>query len=150
MRLSIVRAAAAAAAIACGVGGAAIMAGPAQAGTAAPSASHVVIVTCAGKGATKPTSFIITCADGYDYLKTLTWTSWGSTAGGSGKNEINNCIPACYKGKFHSYPVDVTLWRPKPWPHHSGKQYFSRMTLKYLKAIPKGFHRTRVVDLWSN
>lgn len=141
-----VRGAALSVAAACGVAGAAITAGPAA--VAAQRASgRVVIVTCTGRGATSPATYVIACADGGDYLKGLNWSSWGVPAAGFGKDSINTCTPTCVNGKFKTYPVLVSLYRPEPWPHHSGLRYFSRMTLTYTKAIPKGFHKKRTVDL---
>lgn len=110
-----------------------------------------VLVNCLGKGTVKPTKqFIITCADGNDYLKKMTWSSWKATANGKGTDEINSCVPACFDGKFHAYPVKIELRRVKAWPHHSGKDYYTRMTLTYTAKIPKGFHKHRTIDLWAS
>jgi len=148
VKLIGLRGAALAAAVACGIGGTATAAMAAlPAAQAAPAAGRVVLVTCAGKGATRPASYIITCADANDYLTGLSWSSWAALARGSGKEKINTCHPNCAEGKFKTYPVKVELWRPEAWKHHSGVRYFSRMTLTYTKAVPKGYHRTRVVDL---
>lgn len=149
MRGTRARAAIAAAAVACGIAGAAITAGPALAGPAHQSAGRVVIVTCAGKGVTSPAKYIIACADGNDWLTGLNWQSWGVPAKGFGKEKLNTCNPSCVSGKIKTYPVKVELSKPKARPHHSGERYFSKMTLTYTKAIPKGFHKTRVVGLPS-
>jgi len=145
MRASVVRRAALVATLACGIAGTAIAAMPAA--QAAPRAGRVVIVSCTGKGETSPGSYVIACGDGNDYLKGLNWSSWGVPAKGFGKESINTCVPSCSAGHFKTYPVNVALSQPKPWPHHAGKRYFSRMTLTYTKAIPKGFHKTRTVAL---
>jgi len=146
VRFTRVRSAVLAATAACGIAAGAMAAIPA-AQAARPSAGRVVIVTCAGKGVTSPSTYIIACADANDYLKGLNWSSWGVPASGFGKDVINDCIPTCVAGKFHSYRVKVSLWRPEPWRHHGHLRYFSRMTLTYTRAIPRGFHRTRVIDL---
>ena len=145
MRQTTRRSAALAASLACGVAGLAMAAMPAA--QAAPRAGRVVIVTCTGKGVTSPASYVIACADGNDYLKGLNWSSWGVPAKGFGKEAINTCVPSCAAGHVKTYPVMVELSRPKPWPHHSGKRYFSRMILTYTKVVPKGFHKTRTVTL---
>jgi hypothetical protein len=148
VRISVVRRAVLAATVACGIAGIAMSAGPAVAQVSRPSvAADVVIVTCAGKGVMHPSTYIISCADANNYLKGMTWAFWNSKAGGFGKDAVNNCVPSCAAGKFHSYPVNVSLYRVKDWPHHPGKHYFSRMTLNYTKAVPKGFHRKQVFDL---
>ena len=145
MRLTRIRGTALAATVACGIAGTAMAAIPAAEAT--PAAGRVVLVTCTGKGVTSPASYTIACADGNDYLTGLNWGSWGVPAKGSGKDKVNTCHPSCVAGKFRTYPVKVELWRPRAWRHHSGRRYFSRMTLTYTKAVPKGFHRTRVIVL---
>jgi hypothetical protein len=140
--------AALAAAVALSATGLAIAAsGPAQAVTAN---ARPVLVNCAGKATVRPTKeFILTCADANNYLKDERWSTWAATARGKATDEINNCVPACFDGKFHPFPAKVELWRPKAWPHHPGKAYFTRMTLTFTAKIPKGYHRHYTLDLWS-
>ena len=114
---------------------------------ARPAAGPVVLVTCTQKGTIRPARFIIACADANDFLKSLIWTRWGTAPSGTGKELINSCVPSCVAGHFHRYPVKVSLSRIRNWPHHPGKRYFTRMTLKYTRTVPKGFHRTRVIRL---
>jgi hypothetical protein len=159
VKVTGIRGAVLAATVACGIGGLAMTAAPAGAAiTAAPAPAHlsrpsvaanVVIVTCAGKGVQHPRTYVIACGDGNDYLKVSIWGFWNSKAGGQGKDWINTCTPSCAAGKFKSYPVNISLWRVKNWPHHAGKHYFSRMTLTYTKTVPKGFSKKRTVDLPS-
>jgi hypothetical protein len=125
----------------------------APAALAAPATSAIakpVLVQCTGKGTVKPKQFTITCADGNDYLTKLKWSSWKATADGKGVNWINTCNPSCAGGKFHKFPVNVKLWRVRAWPHHSGRDYYTRMTLTYTAKVPKGFHRHTTFDLWSS
>ncbi len=145
-------------AVACGLSGAALAAAPGAGAmpalrTAAPAARGLlvthVLVDCNGKGDVDPTSYVITCADGLDYLRSLSWTSWASTAHGTGRERINNCKPTCIKGTFHGYPVSVKLWRARSWPHHSGQKYYTRMTLRYTGKVPHGYHHTRVIHLFD-
>lgn len=114
---------------------------------ARPATGPVVLVTCAQTGAVRPARFIIACADANDFLKGLSWSQWGTAPRGGGKELINSCVPSCVAGHFHTFPVKVSLSRIRNWPHHAGKRYFTRMTLKYTGAVPKGFHRTRVIQL---
>jgi len=140
-----------AAAIAFSAFGATLAVGPAaQAAPPRPAASAPALVNCLGKATVKPRSFIITCADGNNYLASLKWSHWASTASGKGINWINDCVPACFDGKFYKYPAQVYLWRARPRPRHSGQEYFTRMTLTYTGAVPKGSHRHHTIDLWSN
>ena len=64
-----------------------------------------------------------------EFINKLGWTSWRSTAFGSGIFAVNNCIPSCASGKYIKYPILTVLWRAGQWPHHPGKRYFSRMTV---------------------
>lgn len=85
----------------------------------------------------RPRSFILACADGNNYLTMLSWSAWSSAfASGTGTQMINDCVPDCAVGQFHSYPVDFVLWRSTPVPHKSGKRYFSRVTVLYRGTRP--------------
>ena len=86
----------------------------------APTA-RTVVVNCAFKQQTRPSEFILTCADAGDVLAHLHWVSWGSGAAfATGIEQINNCTPNCAAGKFINYPVLVNLWRPEPLRGHPG------------------------------
>jgi hypothetical protein len=138
---------AAAAAIALSTFGTALAAVPAA---QASGPTRPVIISCVNQAEMKPTTFIIACADGNDYLKSLSWSTWiYDLATGKGIDRINDCVPACFDGKFHNYPAKVELWRVEPRPHHAGQTYFTRMTLTYTGKIPKGFHKVRTIDLWA-
>jgi hypothetical protein len=71
----------------------------------------------------------------------MNWTSWSTKAHGTGKDRIK------VHGKFHSYPALATLWRLRSRPHHSGQLYYTRMKLIYTHAVPRGFHRKRIIIL---
>ena len=95
-------------------------------------------------GQVRPHSFILTCADRNDYLTRLSWSAWSSAfASGTGTQMINGCQPNCAAGKFHSYPVDFVLWRSAPVPDHSGKRYFSRVTVLYPGTRPPTYRHAR-------
>jgi hypothetical protein len=113
------------------------------------AAAKPKLITCENKGTVKPKAFTITCADGNDGLVQLKWSHWGTTASGKGTEEINTCNPNCAEGHFKKYGVDVSLFRVKPWPHHSGQRYYTRMSLTYTGKVPHGFHRHRTVNLWA-
>jgi hypothetical protein len=124
-----------------------------------PSAPQTVVVNCLFKSQTRPSSFILTCADAGDVLADLQWVSWGTAAAfATGIEQINNCTPDCAAGKFINYPVLVDLWRPEPLRGHPGTLYFSRATRVYTANRPPlyfcdGTHtcypETSTFDLWS-
>jgi hypothetical protein len=118
-----------------------------------------VVINCLFKSQTRPSNFILTCADAGDVLAQLHWVSWGSGAAfATGIEQINNCKPNCAAGKFINYPVLVNLWRPEPLRGHPGTFYFSRVTRVYTANRPplyfcNGTHtcypQTATFDLWS-
>jgi hypothetical protein len=120
--------------------------------------ARTVVVNCEFKQQTRPSSFILTCADANDALIHLHWLSWGSGAAfATGIEQINNCTPDCAAGKFVNYPVLVDLWRIEPLPGHPGTFYFSRVTRVYTNNRPplyfcNGTHtcypQTATFDLW--
>ena len=122
-------------------------------------AARTVVVNCLFKPQTRPSWFILTCADAGDSLTSLHWVSWGSGAAfATGIERINDCTPDCAAGKFINYPVLVNLWRPEPLPGHPGTLYFSRVTRVYTNNRPplyfcNGTHtcypQTATFDLWS-
>jgi hypothetical protein len=89
-----------------------------------------VTVGDCGTQVTKPADLTIACGDGNDSLKSIRWTSWSATmARGTGVEELNDCIPYCAAGKFHSYPVAITLDRVK-------SNRFTRLRLHYSGVRP--------------
>jgi hypothetical protein len=128
--------------------------------TGIPVASlKTVVVNCAFKQQTRPSWFILTCADAGDVLAHLHWVSWSTDAAfATGVEQVNNCTPDCAAGKFINYPVLVNLWRPEPLRGHPGVLYFSRVTRVYTANRPplffcNGTHtcypQTSTSDLWS-
>jgi hypothetical protein len=92
-------------------------------------AMPVTVGNC-GVQVTKPADLTIACGDGNDYLKSLKWTVWSNAiARGSGIEEVNDCDPYCAAGKFHSYPVAVTL-------DQAQSNRFTRLRLHYPGARP--------------
>jgi hypothetical protein len=123
-----------------------------------PSGGGTVVINCIFKSQTRPSSFILTCADANDVLAHLHWVSWGPGAAfATGIEQINNCTPNCAAGKFVNYPVLVDLWRPEPLPGHPGTSYFTRATRVYTANRPPLYFcngnrtcypQTATFDLW--
>jgi hypothetical protein len=123
----------------------------AAAAAPAPAAAATVVVSCLGQGQVRPTGFVLTCADANDYLSKLTWAAWGSTAAfATGTEWMNDCVPSCARGHFHSYAVLAVLWRAAPRPGHAGEQHYTRLTIIYRGSRPAAFPVTRTLDLWSS
>ena len=124
---------------------AATITGTAFAASAAPAASHqVVLVQCDGSGQVKPSSTQQPgCMPSSEIIPKLKWTSWTSSAFGSGIFAVNNCTPSssCGPSMYTRYPILIVLWKAAAWPKHAGHQYFTRMTIIFTgsgKRAPKG------------
>ena len=120
-----------------------VIAVPASAKPAAPASPHPVVLVnpCnTSQGQVKPSTYNIGCMSSQEFISGLSWTSWKSTAFGSGTLKVNNCNPSCAMGKYIKFPILVVLWRAQPWPHHAGQQYFSRMTWIFTGKRPSVVH----------
>jgi hypothetical protein len=75
---------------------------------ATTSTTHVL--TCARKLATRPSNYVMSCADANAMWSGATWSSWGSTsASGRGTLVQNDCNPNCAGGRFIRYPASIRL-----------------------------------------
>ncbi len=117
-----------------------VVAAPASAKPAAPASSHQVVLVNCNSGQVKPALFEPGCMPSQEFFSHLSWTSWKSTAFGSGTFDINSCNPNCAQGKLLKFGVLVVAWKALAWPHHAGRQYFSRMTVIFTGKHPKSVH----------
>jgi hypothetical protein len=118
-----------------------LVAGPASAGpTASAGSKPVVLVNCNGGGLVKPGTYDVGCNPSQELVTGLSWTSWKSTAYGSGTLKVNDCNPSCAAGHYIKYPILVVLWRAAPQPHHAGQKYFSRLTWIFTGKRPSVVH----------
>jgi len=90
------------------------IAGPGSVSAGAVAIGHASalpkVMTCAGKTVTRPSSYIITCADGYTYLSSIHWTIWSpGGARATATYTTNTCTPSCVAGKNVHYPANVSL-----------------------------------------
>jgi hypothetical protein len=114
--------------------------------SASAVSSQVVIVNCGGHGQVRPASYDIGCIAN-ELLAKMSWTSWRATAFGHGDLKINNCIPTCAQGRFISHQVLLVAWRAKPWPHHVGREYFSRLTFIFTAKPPAHGRAAQTITL---
>lgn len=109
-----------------------------------------VLVDCEFKKNVRPADFILACGDGNSRLIGLAWVKWDSeSALAEGVNVVNDCVPYCAKGVFRSYHVTVRLDRPAQWKKNSAVKRYTRLSVTYDDARPKGFTQTMVYPLWS-
>lgn len=136
MSVRIVSGALAAALAACVVGSAS--------GAGITLTTGPTIPDCGGQ-AVAPSSLTLTCADANYGLTTMKWASWGAPkATGTGSARANDCTPNCAAGTFHSYPVSATASAVATC--RSGRKQYTRLTLTYPGARPKGIG---VTDTWT-
>jgi hypothetical protein len=107
---------------------------------AASWSGAVVLVGCQDKGLVLPSKFILSCADGNDFLTGMHWVSWRAVAFGSGVEVAKSCVPNCSASHFRRFPVLITLWRAKP-RGHRGQFKFTRLTVIYTRHRPLKFNR---------
>ncbi|MEU6892429.1 hypothetical protein ABZ934_11660 [Streptomyces sp. NPDC046557] len=110
---------------------------PAPATAADPPADPVVVVDCFSKAQVRPEEYLLACGDGNNNLVRLRWETWGPrVATASGTDMVNDCRPYCAAGRFHAYPVTVTLSKPEPWPDRPGVRRFTTIRLLYTDTAP--------------
>jgi len=103
-------------------------------------AGAVVLVNCQRRGVVLPSSFILACADGNDFLTGMRWVSWRTVAYGSGVEVAKSCVPNCSASRFKRFPVLIMLWRAKR-RGHSDQFKFTRLTVIYTGRRPLKFNR---------
>ena len=117
-----------------------LIAGPASARPTAPSSPRPVVLVnpCnTTRGEFKPSTYDNGCMASQEFISGLSWTSWKSVAFGSGTLKVNS---GGATGKYVKFPILVVLWRARPWPHHPGRAYFSRLTWIFTGKRPSVVH----------
>ena len=103
---------------------------------AAPGPKTVYAITCL-RETYKPKQITVACGDGTVRVSKLKWTSWSSTqANASGVYLVNKCNPDCASGRTQSFPVKITLSRPKSCPGRKHKA-FGRLSYTFGSKHPK-------------
>jgi hypothetical protein len=103
---------------------------------AAPGPKTVFAINCLQEQF-KPKQITIACGDGAVRVSKLEWTSWSSSqAKASGVYKVDKCNPDCASGRTQSFPVKITLSRPKTCPGHKHKA-FGRLSYAFGAKHPK-------------
>ena len=108
-----------------------------------PAPVRAVVFDCPGQTAplVRPTTFILTCADGNVALSKLSWSSWTpGLASAVGTLEENDCTPYCAAGHFHAYPAVVVLWGSAVVKTHSGERSYVKLTLILTGTRPRYYN----------
>jgi hypothetical protein len=113
------------------------------------AASQTMIITCLQKGQIRPSSYMIACGDGSQYLAKLRWASWTrDVASGTGEYSFNTCTPSCAQGKYITSKVLAVLWHTTAVPHHTGMRAFTRLTIIYTGKRPAHSAQSFTQTLW--
>lgn len=93
------------------------------------SAATPLKITNCNKAASRPKLLTLTCGDGNEVLKGMTWSNFGApTAFGKGTFVTNDCEPNCAGGKDVSYPVSVKAQGSKKC---KGATVYAKLSLTY-------------------
>src|ERR1700760_1124459 len=93
------------------------------------SAATPLKITNCNKAASRPKLLTLTCGDGNEVLKGMTWSNFGApTASGKGTFVTNDCEPNCASGKDVSYPVSVKAQGSKKC---KGATVYAKLSLTY-------------------
>jgi hypothetical protein len=99
---------------------------PAGAGAATPTR----VLTCNLKLATKPSTYLLSCADANAGWTGMSWSVWSaSSASGHGILRQNDCTPNCVSGKFINYRATVKLSKVVATKKYG--ELFSEATFRY-------------------
>lgn len=102
---------------------------PAAGPAAASTGKLPVLVNCELQRQVRPGGFTFPCADQNAAVVGLHWATWTDSAFARGSATINDCVPSCAEGHFHTFPALFVVWRPRPLPGHPGTEYFTRGTV---------------------
>lgn len=92
------------------------------------------LLDCVGAPETRPTQYVLTCADANAQLTNVSWNRWGGAkATGTGTFVANTCEPDCARGRDASYPVEITADRLDP---EGSAAAYRRIVLTYPDQAP--------------
>ena len=120
------------------------LSGVAFASTLPASSVPTKLLTCEGTTVSRPSSFVISCADGNSELSATRWKTWTENrATGTTTFGLNLCVPYCAASKISQFKDStVVLTAPESTKH--GK-IFSKLVVTYtVKGKAKSF-----VQSWS-
>jgi hypothetical protein len=113
-----------------------LLAGAVAVSALASESSRRVVGDCT-KSQLRPSMIVLACADDNLVLTKLHWTSFGgSHATAGGDYYVNGCTPNCAAGKFHSYPIRLTLSAARECP--DGHDDYREASFTFLATKPRG------------
>jgi hypothetical protein len=113
-----------------------LLAGAVAVSALASGSARRVVGDCT-KSQARPSSIVLACADDNLVLTHLHWSSFGaSDATASGDYYVNGCTPDCAAGKFHSYPIKLTLSAARECP--DGHDDYREAAFTFLATRPRG------------
>jgi hypothetical protein len=109
----------------------------------AAQTASTVLLDCQSHAQAQPGTYLLACGDGNNYLTGIHWTSWtAATATATATANTNDCQPNCAAGRFHSYPVTVTLDQAQNRGGQTDSTAYTRITVHYTGDRPAGIPAT--------
>ncbi len=103
---------------------------PTSSGASTITASTPRILTCTGTTVTRPSNFVISCADANAALTKTHWSTWNTKGAiGTTRFALNLCEPSCVASKM-SYFANSTVRLSAPVTAKHGR-LFSKLVVRY-------------------
>jgi hypothetical protein len=90
----------------------------------------------------RPRTVIVACGDGNFQLRRIRWRTWNrDTAKGRARAMLNDCIPYCARGRFHSYRADLMAYRPRICRRGDGAEgyHYTRLRIRYKRPLSRRY-----------
>lgn len=104
---------------------------PASSGASTIKASTARILTCTGTTVSRPSNFVISCADANAALTKTHWSTWNAKGAiGTTRFAFNLCEPSCVASKMSYFP-NSTVRLSVPVTAKHGR-LFSKLVVRYI------------------
>jgi hypothetical protein len=103
---------------------------PASSGASTPKTSAAKILTCTGTTVSRPSNFVISCADANAALTKTHWSTWNANnATGTTRFALNLCVPYCAASKMSYFPNSTVRLSAPVMAKHG--RLFSKLVVRY-------------------
>jgi hypothetical protein len=100
---------------------------------------HFLLADC-DKLRYRPRNLVIACGDGNFQLRRLHWRSWNrASVRGTARAMLNDCIPYCARGRFHSIRARVKAYRLRVCRRGNGAEgyHYTRLRITYAHPLSR-------------
>ena len=104
---------------------------PVSSGASTMKTSAAKILTCTGTTVSRPSNFVITCADANAALTKTHWSTWNAdSAKGTTRFALNLCKPYCAASKMSFFPNSTVRLSDPVMAKHG--RLFSKLVVRYI------------------